>query len=350
MPCNWRKLRVILAARVLLAHPDAAQAVAPAAPVPRPRPAKVPLTLAGHPADVGRGHLRRPADRRRRADRPDADTAAALHLVGRPIHADPSADDVSLGLKALVSVPDHDRLVQRLCRLPREELRAMYEAAAEATECATALAKRGANPVTEALDGADVVEEWMHFPPDDVIDAATHSQYYYHAHAAEERVAGEHGHFHTFVRPKQIAPQLQPAAITDEDAARDEASWITHLIGMSTDASGRVIRLFTTNRWVTGEVWYDAEAVTALAERFDITNDQLSRDLNRWVSAVLRMFRPQIADLARERDEKMARFKAAHPDSDVYEDRTLQVVSEIPVDFLSQIRAIEAVLALEPAY
>jgi hypothetical protein len=250
----------------------------------------------------------------------------------------------------LASAIDHDRLVERLRRLPRDDLHTMYEAAAEATDCAAALAARGTNPVTEALDGATVVEEWMHFPPGDVVDPATHSQYYYHAHAAEERVTGEHGHFHTFVRPKQIAPQLQPAALTDEDVAGEQAKWITHLVGISTDASGRVIRLFTTNRWVTGEVWYDAEAVTALADRFDITVDQLSHDLNRWVSAVLRMFRPQIADLVCARDVKVAEFKAAHPESDVFEDRRLQVVSELPVDFLSQIRAIETVLALQPAH
>ncbi len=245
---------------------------------------------------------------------------------------------------------DHDRLVQRLNRQPREDLLAMYEAAAEATECAAALAERGTNPVTEALNGAEVVEEWMHFPPGDVIDPVTHSQYYYHAHAAEERASGEHGHFHTFVRPKQIAPQLQPTAMADEDATREEAGWITHLVGISTDASGHAIRLFTTNRWVTGEVWYDAEAVTALTDRFDITVDQPSHDLNRWISAVLHMFRPQIGDLVRARDAKVAAFKASHPDSDVYEDRALQITSEIPVDFLSQIRAIEAALALERAH
>jgi hypothetical protein len=251
---------------------------------------------------------------------------------------------------AIATDLDHDRLVQRLSRLPRKDLLAMYEAAAEATECATALAARGTNPVTEALNGADAVEEWMHFPPGDVIDPATHSQYYYHAHAAEERVGGEHGHFHTFVRPKQIAPQLQPAAMTHADAARDEKSWITHLVGISTDASGRVIRLFSTNRWVTGETWYDADAVTELAGHFDIKVDRPSYDLNRWVSAVLRMFAPQIADLVRARDAKIADFKAAHPNSDVFEDRALQVTSEIPVDFLSQIRAIETVLALQPAH
>jgi len=34
--------------------------------------------------------------------------------------------------------------------------------------------------------------------------------------------------------------------------------------------SGRPIRLFTTNRWVTGDVWYPASAVIAMLERFEV--------------------------------------------------------------------------------
>jgi len=227
-------------------------------------------------------------------------------------------------------------LEQNLRRLPREDLLAMYDAAAEATDAAAALAQKGTNPVTEALAGATAVEEWMHFPQGDVVDPRTHSQFYYHAHAAEERAAGEHGHFHTFVRPRRIDPALTPAA---DAAAGDNAC--THLIGISTDASGRLIRLFTTNRWVTGEVWLDAETVIALLDRFDMTVDAPSPDLNRWVGAIVRMFRPQIEDLIRARDEAVA----AHGGDDVFEDRALQITSEVPVDFLAQIRAIESALA-----
>jgi len=116
------------------------------------------------------------------------------------------------------------------------------------------------------------------------------------------------------------------------------------MVGISTDASGRIIRLFTTNRWVTGEVWYNAAAVTALLDYFDIDVERPSHDLNRWVSATVRMFRPQIEDLLRDRDEHVAQFWRAHPGSNVFEDRALQVTSETPVDFLVQIRAIEAAL------
>ena len=120
------------------------------------------------------------------------------------------------------------------------------------------------------------------------------------------------------------------------------AAWIAHLVGLSTDASGRPIRLFTTNRWVTDEVWYDGDDVIRMIDRFDITVDEPSRELNRWLTCMVRMFRPQIVDLIHERDAKLADYRAAHPQRDVFEDRELQVISEIPVDLLAQLSAIEA--------
>lgn len=47
-----------------------------------------------------------------------------------------------------------------------------------------------------------------HYPKGDVYDAETASQYYYHAHRPE---AGEHSHFHTFIRAKGIPRTAKPA-------------------------------------------------------------------------------------------------------------------------------------------
>ena len=41
----------------------------------------------------------------------------------------------------------------------------------------------------------------------DVYDAETHAQFFYHAHPAEQRRSGEHGHFHCFLRPRGMPAQ-----------------------------------------------------------------------------------------------------------------------------------------------
>ncbi|MBI1204077.1 MAG: hypothetical protein GC182_16370 [Rhodopseudomonas sp.] len=228
--------------------------------------------------------------------------------------------------------------------LEYDECRVMYDAAADAVECMAAMAARGRNPVTEVLDGVDAVEEWAHFPAGDIVDPVTHSQFYYHAHAAAERASGEHGHFHTFVRPKLLCPDRSPMAIAESAESLPDTTWVAHLVGISTDERGHPIRLFTTNRWVTDEVWYDAETVIAMLDSFDITVEQPSVDLNRWVSAMVQLFRPQIAILLRKRDAVIAQWRIEHSECDVFEDRELQIVSETPIDFLNQIRAVETAL------
>lgn len=238
--------------------------------------------------------------------------------------------------------PD-EALIARLKQLDRDELLDMYDAAADVTECLSALAEQGKNPVTEVLAGAEAVDEWAHFPQGDAIDRSTHSQFFYHAHAAEERASGEHGHFHTFVRPRALIPGLYPDN-ADDDADGEGPPPITHLVGISADSTGQLLRLFTTNRWVTGEEWHGADDALRLLDRFAVTGNEPSPLLNRWMTAVMRMYRPQIADLIRERDAVLARRQALYPDRDAFEDRELHIVSELPIDFLAQVRAIEAAL------
>lgn len=211
--------------------------------------------------------------------------------------------------------------------LPRSELDALYACAAEATAALAEMAEHGRNPVTEALAGADRVAEWAHFPEGDAVDPATHCRFYYHAHAAAERVPGEHGHFHVFV------------PVTPDGTA------IAHLVGISLDARGRLLRLFTTNRWVTGEAWRPAGDLIPLAERFAMRAGAPSLALGRWIGGIVGLFRPQIAALLRQRDARIAQFAGEHPGSDVLEDRALYVTSEMPADFLGQIRAIEDALS-----
>lgn len=215
-------------------------------------------------------------------------------------------------------------------RLDHTELQAMAAAGAEAVDCMRVLAKTGHNLVGEVLAGHGIFTEWEHYPPEDVYDPDTGAQYYYHAHAAAERPAGEHGHFHTFLR-----------------AGGAEAP-PTHLIGIAMSGEGLPFRLFTTNRWVTAEAWRPAAEVVPLLDGFVVDLAKPSWPLNRWLTAMLRLFRPQIRHLVRSRDQAVAAWAAAHPEGDVFEDRRLGVTSEMPISLEAQLRALSQALAAAP--
>jgi hypothetical protein len=98
------------------------------------------------------------------------------------------------------------------------------------------------------------------------------------------------------------------------------------------------------NRWVTGEVWYVAEDVARLLDYFKIDHAQPSWPVNRWVSGMIHLFKPQIVELLRARDQAAAAWVEEHPDGDVYEDRELEVTSFVAVSVEDQVRAVAQAL------
>jgi len=199
----------------------------------------------------------------------------------------------------------------------------------EVRECMRALERVGFNLVGELLKGQGEFMEMEHYPRDDVFDDESHAQYYYHAHRNE---ADEHGHFHTFLRaagmPSHCRPLDYPYA-SEPWPSGEEA--ISHLVGISMDPWGRPIGLFATNRWVTGETWYPAEDVIGMLSRFSVEHAWPSWPLNRWISAMLRLFRPQIEVLLRHRDSLVAAWQLVHPQRDVFEDRRLELTGYLPI-------------------
>ncbi len=169
----------------------------------------------------------------------------------------------------------------------------MLAAGEEILECYRVLRKTGDNVVGEVLRDQGKFYEWNHYPNGDVYDSETHAQYFYHAHPTELR-GGEHGHFHTFLRAKGMPPGTAPVP-NDGDTewpAGDDA--LSHIVGIAMDSKGYPIGLFTANRWVTGETWYAARDVRAMLDRFVIDPARPSWPVNRWITAMLRLFRPQI--------------------------------------------------------
>ncbi len=223
--------------------------------------------------------------------------------------------------------------------ITRAQLEAMFNAGREVLEWQRVLAKTGDNIVKEVLPTEGTFYEFQHCPPGDIYDGETHSQYYYHAHRK-----GEHGHFHTFLREKGIPDDVHPVAQSESEAMRQRDDKYCHLVAISMNKKGVPIGLFTTNRWVTGENWYAADDACAMLDCFDIDHARPSWATNRWVSAILRLFRPQIVKLLHERDAVVADWQKRHEDTEVYEDRGLDLPSRVKISVERQIRAVEDVL------
>ncbi len=224
------------------------------------------------------------------------------------------------------------------------DLEAMAEAGQEVVNIHRILAKTGANVVGELLKDYPQFLEWDHYPKGDVYDRETHAQYYYHAHVADQRFENEHGHFHTFLRPKGMPAGMTPAPVSDTTLPENPDDHLSHLIAISMTSTALPFRLFTVNRWVTGEVWYSAADVAAMIDRFEIDHTWPSWPVNRWISAMVRLFKPQIVSLVRARDVAVNKYAglddAALPPDRIFEDRKLEVTSLMDISIDDQVQAV----------
>jgi len=229
-----------------------------------------------------------------------------------------------------------------------DDLTAMAEAGRCIQDCYRVLRKSDANVVAELLKDQGEFFEWDHYPKGDVYDWDSHSQYYYHAHPPENRAhryGEEHGHFHTFLRPRGMPAGIRPAPVDDYQPPEEPNDALTHFIGISMDSAGYPIRLFSTNRWVTGETWYEAEDVIAMLDRFEVDQAHPSWPTNVWITNMLRLFRPDIENLLRKRDRTVAAWQAAHRGANAYEDRNLELTSITAISVEERVRAVQRALA-----
>jgi hypothetical protein len=240
-------------------------------------------------------------------------------------------------------------------RVSPYEVAPMQAAAAVVAACHRALAARGGGILAEVGVNEGAPVDWQRYPGGEVYDPQTHVQYFYHAHPAADRAAREHGHFHTFLRaegmPLGVAPLVLPeTAVADaarptpqaaplKHGARDEVS---HLVAIALDSRGEPMRLFTTNRWVTGETWYRAEDVIRMLDRFTFGEVDGPTVLNRWIGAMLALFRPQIVALLRQRDETVTAWRWRRR-TNVFEDIRLEITSSVEIDLGTQFAFLDRV-------
>lgn len=176
-----------------------------------------------------------------------------------------------------------------------------------------------------------------HYPKGDRIDKNTGAQYFYHCHR-ENYDTNEHGHFHCFVRYPHISKRIHPKPLPDWDKYIKNP--MTHLVGIAINCLGQPIRLFTTNRWVTSEIWYDAKHSPRLLRHFKMTKEDEPywKKLDQWIEGMLHLFTPQIAWLHQMRDQAILLHQKNNPDDHVYENKALSELSSIPIDLTQQIQ------------
>ena len=235
-------------------------------------------------------------------------------------------------------------------------------AAAMLRECRRLLTVRGSTILHEATEGAGEIAAWQRYPAGEVYDAASHAQYFYHCHSASaEPVPGsEHGHFHLFLRadgiPAGITPLVLPelavanAPVPPQSAPlkRGDRDEVVHLVAIAIDRRGEPVRLFTTNRWVTGETWYCADDVIRMLDRFQVSGDMPFAVLNCWLGAVVRLFQPEIAVLLRKRDKTVTDWRWRRR-ANVFEDPRLEITSSFSIDLDARLAMAEDAAA-EPAF
>ena len=226
-----------------------------------------------------------------------------------------------------------------LKKLPREQLESMAIAGEQILECYRVLQKSSSNVVAEVLRGQGEFFELDHYPEGDVHDSETHSQFYYHSHRE-----GEHGHFHTFLREEGMPKDCRPVSQSEAEFMTERDDTISHLIAISMNRAGFPIALFTTNRWITADNWYSADDVIRMLDRFEMDLAWPSWPANIWVTAMLRLFRPQIEELVRTRDATVADWQKNHPDSDAFEDRACDITSQRKISVAAQIKRVHQAL------
>jgi hypothetical protein len=203
----------------------------------------------------------------------------------------------------------------------------MRAAGNEIAECYRVLSKGNANLIGEVLRGEGPFEELKHYPSGRVIDG--HSEYFYHSHRLEE-----HGHFHTFLVQPAMPRGVRPIETKASQPWPQGDLAFTHLVAIRMDERGLPTALFTTNRWVTGEAWYRASDLCRALSAFEIDHASPSWVSNRWCTAMIRLFRPQIEQLLYQRDEAIETLQKKHPEQDPFEARDAEVLSfvEISID------------------
>lgn len=173
-----------------------------------------------------------------------------------------------------------------------------------------------------------------HYPKGDRIDYRSGGQYFYHCHR-EDMDTQEHGHFHVFIRKTGWPKSYRLPRIPDRDRYLDKP--MTHLISISLNRHGLPIRLFTVNRWVSHECWFEAERLGRMTRKFSVSQIETRPEyqlMDQWVEHLIHLFMPQILWLQQQRDQAITK----RTDDDPYHDKTIEELSSLSISVEEQVQ------------
>ena len=175
------------------------------------------------------------------------------------------------------------------------------------------------NPVLDVLQETPDFVQQRKYPQPPLEFAGGHGRAYYHSHPLADGHPQEHGHFHLFLR--------HGFGTAKEDWA--------HLAALAMDKEGQPVRWFATNRWVTGGDW--AERSWLLAGVDALAPEREAAVLQRWLTAMLRLYRSELEALLDTRDARLADLPAASCGEERTEDRCVYELAQVPVDLVAKL-------------
>ncbi|MFC1664556.1 DUF6969 family protein [Pseudomonadota bacterium] len=198
------------------------------------------------------------------------------------------------------------------------QLRRSYLAGLKIEEILEGLSKEGKSVVDVVLNNKPFVK-WEMYPWEGgILDQRNSSQYFYHSHTGYKN---EHGHFHSFYYYQRK---------------------LAHLIAIGITKKGQINKLYTFNRWSPGDHYFPAKRLKSFLPRFNVgSRNRLDARLHQLINNVHVLFQPEIEWLFDARDETFRQYREAHDGQSPYEDRSLEITSELSIDLrvkLAQLR------------
>jgi len=193
-------------------------------------------------------------------------------------------------------------------------------AAAELRRLLATLEREGTS-VIDLVRGGHPATAWTLYPDENgVFDRETKCQFYYHSH---DGALHEDGHFHT---------------------VRLFSDHTVHVVAISMARDGWPQALFTLNLWAIGDRYEPAARLKQYARRFRIAERRADARLVRFVNLLFEAFFPEIERLQEAKVARLVEYRFAHPGRNVFEDRSLEILSRIGIDVRE--RATDAIQAV----